>query len=234
MGGNSNSRIIITDDLDKTYEMGATQVRALQGISLEIAANEYVAIMGPSGSGKSTLMNIFGCLDVPTAGTYVLKGELVSDMDDDDLARIRNREIGFVFQTFHLLPRSDALSNVELPLVYSGLSGDGRRERAAGALGAVGLDDRMYHRPNELSGGERQRVAIARALVNDPSIILADEPTGALDTKTGSEIMELFDELHGMGNTIILVTHEEHIAQHSNRIVRFRDGVVESDRPRTS
>ena len=234
MSGDSNSRIIVTEDLEKTYEMGATQVHALRGISIEIAANEYVAIMGPSGSGKSTLMNIFGCLDVPTAGSYVLNGQRVSDMDDDDLARIRNREIGFVFQAFNLLARSDALSNVELPLVYSGLSGGGRRGRAERALAAVGLDDRMFHRPNELSGGQRQRVAIARALVNDPSIILADEPTGALDTRTGSEIMELFDELHDKGNTIIVVTHEEHIAQHSHRIVRFRDGLVESDSPRGS
>ena len=234
MSGDSNSRIIVTEDLEKTYEMGATQVHALRGISIEIAANEYVAIMGPSGSGKSTLMNIFGCLDVPTAGSYVLNGQRVSDMDDDDLARIRNQEIGFVFQAFNLLPRSDALSNVELPLVYSGLSGGGRQGRAERALAAVGLDDRMFHRPNELSGGQRQRVAIARALVNDPSIILADEPTGALDTRSGSEIMELFDELHDKGNTIIVVTHEEHIAQHSHRIVRFRDGLVESDSPRGS
>ena len=223
--------VIKIRNLEKTYDMGATQVRALGGIALDIKVGEYVAIMGPSGSGKSTLLNILGCLDVPTAGSYELSDALVSQMDDDDLARIRNQEIGFVFQTFNLLPRSNALGNVELPLIYSGLPVAERRARAERALAAVGLDDRSHHRPNELSGGQRQRVAIARALVNDPSIILADEPTGALDTRTGEEIMELFNELHRAGNTIILVTHEEHIARHSCRIVRFRDGLIESDRP---
>ena len=223
--------VIKIRNLEKTYDMGATQVRALGGIALDIEVGEYVAIMGPSGSGKSTLLNILGCLDVPTAGSYELSDALVSQMDDDDLARIRNQEIGFVFQTFNLLPRSNALGNVELPLIYRGLPVAERRARAERALAAVGLDDRSHHRPNELSGGQRQRVAIARALVNDPSIILADEPTGALDTRTGEEIMELFNELHRAGNTIILVTHEEHIARHSCRIVRFRDGLIESDRP---
>ena len=223
--------VIKIRNLEKTYDMGATQVRALGGIALDIEVGEYVAIMGPSGSGKSTLLNILGCLDVPTTGSYELSNALVSQMDDDDLARIRNQEIGFVFQTFNLLPRSNALGNVELPLIYSGLPVAERRARAERALAAVGLDDRSHHRPNELSGGQRQRVAIARALVNDPSIILADEPTGALDTRTGEEIMELFNELHRAGNTIILVTHEEHIARHSCRIVRFRDGLIESDRP---
>jgi len=226
-----NSAII---EISKIYEMGATQVHALRGISLDIAANEYVAIMGPSGSGKSTLLNVLGALDVPSAGTYQLNGQLASDMDDDELARIRNQEIGFVFQTFNLLPRADALGNVELPLIYSGLPPAERRDKAARALQAVGLGDRMDHRPNELSGGQRQRVAIARALVNDPSIILADEPTGALDTRTGEEIMELFNQLHADGNTIILVTHEEHIAQYSHRIVRFRDGYIESDGMRSA
>ena len=223
--------VIKIRNLEKTYDMGATQVRALGGIALDIEVGEYVAIMGPSGSGKSTLLNILGCLDVPTAGSYELSDALVSQMDDDDLARIRNQEIGFVFQTFNLLPRSNALGNVELPLIYSGLPVAERRARAERALAAVGLDDRSHHRPNELSGGQRQRVAIARALVNDPSIILAAEPTGALDTRTGEEIMDLFNELHRAGNTIILVTHEEHIARHSCRIVRFRDGLIESDRP---
>lgn len=226
-----NSSIIKISNLTKTYDMGATQVHALRGLSLEIAVNEYVAIMGPSGSGKSTLLNILGCLDVSTSGQYELNGQQVSQMDDDELARIRNREIGFVFQTFNLLPRSDALDNVELPLVYSSVSPTERRARAQNALEAVGLAERMHHRPNELSGGQRQRVAIARALVNDPAIILADEPTGALDTRTGKEIMELFRHLHTEGNTIILVTHEEEIACYSHRIVRFRDGVVEHDEP---
>ena len=221
--------VIHLRDLAKIYEMGATQVQALGGISLDIQNNEYVAIMGPSGSGKSTLLNILGCLDVPSTGLYELSGQQVNAMNDDELARIRNREIGFVFQTFHLLPRSNALRNVELPLIYSGLPSKQRRQKAARALEAVGLSDRMDHRPNELSGGQRQRVAVARALVNDPSIILADEPTGALDTRTGDEIMELLDQLHAAGNTIILVTHEEHIAQHSHRIIRFRDGLIESD-----
>ena len=216
-------------DLAKIYEMGATQVHALRGISLDIQTNEYVAIMGPSGSGKSTLLNILGCLDVPSTGLYELSGQQVNAMDDDELAHIRNREIGFVFQTFNLLPRSNALRNVELPLIYSGLPSRQRRHKAARALESVGLGDRMDHRPNELSGGQRQRVAVARALVNAPSIILADEPTGALDTRTGDEIMELLDKLHAAGNTIILVTHEEHIARHSHRIIRFRDGLIESD-----
>ncbi|NKB71715.1 MAG: ATP-binding cassette domain-containing protein [Candidatus Latescibacteria bacterium] len=211
--------------------MGSNQVRALDGISVDIGHNEYVAIMGPSGSGKSTLLQILGCLDIPTAGSYQLNGHLVSQMDDDELARIRNQEIGFVFQTFNLLARADALRNVELPLIYGGLSGKERLQRATEALEAVGLADRMDHRPNELSGGQRQRVAIARALSNKPSIILADEPTGALDSRTGEEIMQLFDDLHQAGNTIILVTHEEDIAQHTKRIVRFRDGRIESDTP---
>ncbi|MEE2874842.1 MAG: ABC transporter ATP-binding protein [Candidatus Latescibacterota bacterium] len=222
--------VIKIRDLVKTYEMGSTQVHALGGVNLDIEVGEYVAIMGPSGSGKSTLLNILGCLDVPTAGSYELSQNIVNEMDDDDLARIRNQEIGFVFQTFNLLPRADAQGNVELPLVYSGMPVSKRRQRAARSLEAVGLSDRADHRPNELSGGQRQRVAIARALVNDPSIILADEPTGALDTRTGDEIMELIGDLHAKGNTIILVTHEEHIAQRSSRIVRFRDGLIESDR----
>jgi len=223
--------VIQIRDLVKTYDMGATQVHALRGLSLDIDVNEYVAIMGPSGSGKSTLLNILGCLDISTSGQYELNGQQVSEMDDDALAHIRNREIGFVFQTFNLLPRSDALDNVELPLVYSSVPPAERRDRAVNALESVGLAERMHHRPNELSGGQRQRVAIARALVNDPAIILADEPTGALDTRTGKEIMELFRQLHAQGNTIILVTHEEEIACYSHRIVRFRDGVVERDEP---
>jgi len=226
-----NAPVIQIRDLVKTYDMGATQVHALRGLSLDIDVNEYVAIMGPSGSGKSTLLNILGCLDISTSGQYELNGQQVSEMDDDALAHIRNREIGFVFQTFNLLPRSDALDNVELPLVYSSVPPAERRDRAVNALESVGLAERMHHRPNELSGGQRQRVAIARALVNDPAIILADEPTGALDTRTGKEIMELFRQLHAQGNTIILVTHEEEIACYSHRIVRFRDGVVERDEP---
>jgi putative ABC transport system ATP-binding protein len=229
---NANNGIITIENLHKVYDMGATQVKALQGVNLNIAPNEYVAIMGPSGSGKSTLMNIIGCLDVPSAGSYQLNGQSVDDLDDDELARIRNQEIGFVFQTFHLLPRADALRNVELPLIYAGLPVKARRQRAIEALEAVGLADRMDHRPNELSGGQRQRVAVARALVNDPAILLADEPTGALDTRTGEEIMALFAQLHNNGQTIVLITHEEHIAVHSHRIVRFRDGLIESDAAR--
>ena len=223
--------IIEIHNLTKTYDMGATAVHALSEVDLCVATGEYVAIMGPSGSGKSTLLNILGCLDVPTSGSYALGNVLVSEMADDDLARIRNQEIGFVFQTFNLLPRANALGNVELPLIYSGLPARQRRERAAHALDSVGLADRIDHRPNELSGGQRQRVSIARALVNAPSIILADEPTGALDSRTGDEIMDLFDQVHAAGNTILLVTHEEHLARRSRRIVRFRDGRIESDHP---
>ncbi len=223
--------IIEIRNLTKIYDMGATAVHALSEVDLCVATGEYVAIMGPSGSGKSTLLNILGCLDVPTSGSYALGNALVSEMDDDDLARIRNQEIGFVFQTFNLLPRANALGNVELPLIYSGLPVRQRRERAARALDSVGLAERIEHRPNELSGGQRQRVAIARALVNEPSIILADEPTGALDSRTGDEIMDLFDHVHAAGNTILLVTHEEHLARRSRRIVRFRDGRIESDHP---
>jgi len=221
--------IIKTKDIVKLYIMGVEELYALKGISISINKNEYVAVMGPSGSGKSTLMNIIGCLDTPTSGHYELNGQSVSEMDDNELAQIRNREIGFVFQTFNLLPRSNALHNVELPLIYSGLSKSKRIEQAEEALLKVGLQDRMYHKPNELSGGQRQRVAIARALVNNPSIILADEPTGNLDTKTGDEIMELFDNLHQQGNTIIVVTHEDFIAEHAHRIVKLRDGLIESD-----
>ncbi len=223
--------IIEIRNLTKIYDMGATAVHALSEVDLCVTTGEYVAIMGPSGSGKSTLLNILGCLDVPTSGSYALGNALVSEMDDDDLARIRNQEIGFVFQTFNLLPRANALGNVELPLIYSGLPARQRREQAARALDSVGLAERIEHRPNELSGGQRQRVAIARALVNEPSIILADEPTGALDSRTGDEIMDLFDQVHAAGNTILLVTHEEHLARRSRRIVRFRDGRVESDCP---
>ena len=223
--------IIEIHNLTKTYDMGATAVHALSEVDLCVATGEYVAIMGPSGSGKSTLLNILGCLDVPTSGSYALGNVLVSELADDDLARIRNQEIGFVFQTFNLLPRANALGNVELPLIYSGLPARQRRERAAQALASVGLADRIDHRPNELSGGQRQRVSIARALVNAPSIILADEPTGALDSRTGDEIMDLFDQVHAAGNTILLVTHEEHLARRSRRIVRFRDGRIESDHP---
>ncbi len=223
--------IIEIRNLTKIYDMGATAVHALSEVDLCVATGEYVAIMGPSGSGKSTLLNILGCLDVPTSGSYALGNALVSEMDDDDLARIRNQEIGFVFQTFNLLPRANALGNVELPLIYSGLPARQRRARATRALESVGLAERIGHRPNELSGGQRQRVAIARALVNEPSIILADEPTGALDSRTGDEIMDLFDQVHAAGNTILLVTHEEHLARRSRRIVRFHDGRIESDHP---
>ncbi len=220
---------IRTEGLTKTYEMGAELVHALQGIDLEIHKGEYVAIMGPSGSGKSTLMNLIGCLDSPSAGRYWLAGRLVSDLDDDELAYIRNREIGFVFQTFNLLPRATALHNVELPLIYNGTPAEERVEKAKLALQRVDLTSRMTHKPNELSGGQRQRVAIARALVNDPSIVLADEPTGNLDSKTGEEIMGLFANLHRQGNTIILVTHEMDIAQHAHRVIFIRDGKIASD-----
>ncbi|HET9252789.1 MAG TPA: ABC transporter ATP-binding protein [Candidatus Eisenbacteria bacterium] len=210
--------------------MGDTEVRALDGVSLRINPGEYVAVMGPSGSGKSTLMNIVGCLDTPTSGSYKLRGTEIRERDDDELARIRNQEIGFVFQTFNLLPRADALHNVELPLIYAGKPSAERRERAKKVLAMVGLGDRMHHRPNELSGGQRQRVAIARALVNGPSLVLADEPTGNLDSKTGIEILGLLDEIHSQGNTVILVTHEEDVAARAHRIVRLRDGKIESDR----
>ncbi len=221
--------IIETHDLQKHYDLGAETVRALRGADLVIHRNEYVAIMGPSGSGKSTLMNLIGCLDTPTGGTYVLNGQPVAGMKDDELARIRNREIGFVFQTFNLLPRSTALENVELPLVYGGVGRSERRRRASEALLAVELSDRMDHRPSQLSGGQRQRVAIARALVTEPSIILADEPTGNLDSRTSEEIMALFARLHAEGQTIIMVTHEPDIAAHAERVVTLRDGRIESD-----
>jgi putative ABC transport system ATP-binding protein len=221
--------VIRTENLIKTYEMGAEQVHALQGVDVEIRKGEYVAIMGPSGSGKSTLMNLIGCLDSPTSGRYWLAGRLVSELDDDELAYIRNKEIGFVFQTFNLLPRATALHNVELPLIYNGTPAEERVEKAKLALQKVDLTARMNHKPNELSGGQRQRVAIARALVNDPSIVLADEPTGNLDSKTGEEIMGLFANLHRQGNTIILVTHEMDIAQHAHRVIFIRDGKIASD-----
>ncbi|MFA6468113.1 MAG: ABC transporter ATP-binding protein [Bacteroidota bacterium] len=221
--------VINIKNIKKTYVMGAVEVNALVDVSVQINKNEYVAIMGPSGSGKSTLMNVVGCLDTPTSGLYEFNGVNVSEMNDNELAKIRNKEIGFVFQTFNLLARSDALHNVELPLIYSGMKKADRKALAAEALSHVKLEDRMHHKPNELSGGQRQRVAIARALVTKPSIILADEPTGNLDSKTGVEIMHLFNELHAQGNTIILVTHEEDIARHAHRIIRVRDGLVESD-----
>ena len=221
--------LIELDTLTKTYEVGTEKVHALRGVSLNVEEGEYMAIMGPSGSGKSTLMNIVGCLDTPTTGSYQFHEEKVSEMDDDQLAEIRNREIGFVFQTFNLLPRASALHNVELPLIYNGTPASKRKKMAEEALKQVGLADRMDHRPNELSGGQRQRVAIARALVNSPSIILADEPTGNLDTRTGQEIMDILENLHDSGNTIILVTHEEYIAEHTNRIIRLRDGIIERD-----
>ena len=221
--------VICTEDLWKTYEMGSEQVHALRGVNVEIRKGEYAAIMGPSGSGKSTLMNLIGCLDSPSKGSYWLAGRLVSDLDDDELAYIRNKEIGFVFQTFNLLPRATALHNVELPMIYNGTPSEERQERARKALAQVELTERMMHKPNELSGGQRQRVAIARALVNHPSILLADEPTGNLDSQTGEEIMALFARLHREGNTIILVTHEPDIAQHAHRVIRLRDGKVEKD-----
>jgi putative ABC transport system ATP-binding protein len=225
-----NSGIVIqTEDLWKTYEMGAEQLHALRGVSIEIRKGEYVAIMGPSGSGKSTLMNLIGCLDTPSKGNYWLAGRLVSQLDDDELAYIRNKEIGFVFQTFNLLPRATALHNVELPMIYNGTPAEERLDRAKKTLQQVDLGERMMHKPNELSGGQRQRVAIARALVNNPSILLADEPTGNLDSQTGEEIMGLFARLHQSGNTIILVTHEPDIAAHAHRVIRLRDGKVERD-----
>ncbi len=226
----SNRPIIQIEDLTRFYQMGETTVKALNGVSFNVLENEYIAIMGPSGSGKSTLMNMIGCLDTPTGGEYILNNNRVSEMDDAELAEVRNREIGFVFQTFNLLPRTSCLANVELPLIYAGIKASERKERASEVLAKVGLGDRLDHKPNELSGGQRQRVAIARALVNKPSILLADEPTGNLDTKTGDEIMLLFEELYKQGNTIILVTHENEIAEYSRRIVRLRDGIIESDK----
>jgi len=217
-------------EITKVYDMGEERVRALDGVTLGVERGEYVGIMGPSGSGKSTLMNLIGCLDTPTSGSYVLNGREVARMSDDELAQIRNQEIGFVFQTFNLLPRTTALQQVELPLVYSGVPRKERRERAVRSLEAVGLADRMGHHPNEMSGGQRQRVAVARALINDPSILLADEPTGNLDSQTGAEIMALYDDLNSRGNTIVLVTHEEDVAAHAQRIVRLRDGKIREDR----
>jgi putative ABC transport system ATP-binding protein len=230
--GNSetgNNILIEIEDLWKTYQMGAEEIHALRGVSFQIIRGSYVAIMGPSGSGKSTMMNLIGCLDTPSKGKYFLNTRLVSDMDDDELAHIRNKEIGFVFQTFNLLPRASALHNVELPLIYNGTPSHERKERAMKALQSVELGERLYHRPNELSGGQRQRVAIARALVNNPSLILADEPTGNLDSATSNEIMILFDALHERGNTIILVTHENDIALHAHRVIRLLDGKIASD-----
>jgi putative ABC transport system ATP-binding protein len=229
-----NGHLIEMRDLVKIYKVGSEQVHALRGLNLAIGSNEYLAIMGPSGSGKSTLMNLIGCLDTPTSGDYYLAGENVARLSDGRLAEIRNQRIGFVFQTFNLLPRATALHNVELPLIYAGMKASVRHRKAKEALAVVGLDDRMHHRPNELSGGQRQRVAIARALVTNPSIILADEPTGNLDTKTGAEIMKIFDQIYDAGNTIVLVTHEEDIARHTGRIVRLRDGQIESDELRAA
>ena len=229
--GSSNGTTLALRDVVKTYIMGADTVHALRGVSLDIKRNEYVAVMGPSGSGKSTLMNVIGCLDTPTSGTYSLEGQMVADMSEYQLADIRNQRIGFVFQTFNLIPRTTVFHNVELPMIYAGVGKGERRARAERAIERVGLADRMKHKPNELSGGQRQRVAIARSLVCNPSIILADEPTGNLDSKTGDEIMAILDELHRAGQTIILVTHEDYIAEHAHRIVRLRDGVIESDTP---
>jgi putative ABC transport system ATP-binding protein len=226
--------IILTHKLARDYDMGSEIVHALRGVSFQIRRNEYVAVMGPSGSGKSTLMNLIGCLDTPSAGEYWLNGQKVSDLSDDELAHIRNKEIGFVFQTFNLLPRASALHNVELPLIYAGASAKVRRERAAEALASVGLGDRMEHKPNELSGGQRQRVAIARALVNRPSILLADEPTGNLDSATSSEIMDVFATLHDQGQTVVMVTHEADIAAHAKRVVTLRDGLIATDQARAA
>lgn len=225
----NKNAIISTTDIRKIYTMGSTEVKALNGVSISIKKNEYVALMGPSGSGKSTLMNLLGCLDTPTSGEYELNQNYVSDMTDSELAEVRNKEIGFVFQTFNLMPRMSALDNVALPLVYNGTKKSVREEKAEEVLDLVGLGDRIDHKPNELSGGQRQRVAIARALVNNPSIILADEPTGNLDTKTSVEIMQIFEKIHAAGNTVILVTHEPDISEHAHRIIRLRDGLIESD-----